>query len=66
MHPIVYTIPQAAEAAQTGRTKLYDEIKHGRLPIVKIGRKTLIRREALEDWLRQNEQLVGDPTVTFV
>lgn len=54
---LVYTIPQAAEAAQTGKTKLYAEIKAGRLPIVKVGRKTLIRHETLDKWLRESETL---------
>ena len=57
---LVYTIPQAAEATQTGKTKLYAEIKAGRLPIVKVGRKTLIRHETLDKWLRESETRHGD------
>lgn len=35
-----------------GRSKAYDEIKSGRLTGVKIGRRTLIRAEDAERWLR--------------
>lgn len=55
MQRLVHTIPQASEAAQTGRTKLYAEIAAGRLRVVKVGRKTLIRDEELRRWLAQCE-----------
>lgn len=55
MQRLVYTIPQAAEATQTGKTKLYAEIKAGRLRIAKVGRRTLIRHEELRRWLEQCE-----------
>ncbi|MGB6078510.1 MAG: helix-turn-helix domain-containing protein [Xanthobacteraceae bacterium] len=35
-----------------GRSKAYDEIKAGRLTGVKSGRRTLIREEDAEKWLR--------------
>ena len=54
---LVFTVPEALEASRIARTKLYEEIAAGRLPIVKIGRRTLIRREALEQWLRNAERV---------
>lgn len=50
-----HTVPQAAELANASRSKLYEEIKAGRLRILKLGRKTLITNEALGDWLRALE-----------
>lgn len=32
------------------RTKVYQEIKTGRLKIFKVGKTTLISKEAAEDW----------------
>lgn len=52
---LTHTVKQAAEAAQVGRTTIYAQIKAGRLPITKIGRRTLVRHEALERWLREAE-----------
>ena len=48
---LAYTIPQACEAANTSRSLLYEEIKAGRLRILKIGRKTLITDAALREWV---------------
>jgi len=62
MQRVVYTVPQFCETFQTGKTRTYEEIKAGRLPIVKIGRKTLIRHEAAVRWLEQCEQ---DSTPSF-
>jgi len=56
MQRTVYTIPQFCEEFNTGKTKVYQEIKEGRLPIVKIGRKTLIRHETGVRWLEQCER----------
>lgn len=33
-----------------GHTSLYNEIKEGRLPIKKVGRKTLISMAAIHEW----------------
>jgi excisionase family DNA binding protein len=38
-----------------GRTKLYEFIKEGRLPIVKVGAKTLVRIDALDALLKSLE-----------
>ncbi|MBE0591204.1 MAG: helix-turn-helix domain-containing protein [Gemmatimonadales bacterium] len=53
---VVYTVPQFCETFQTGKTRAYEEIKTGRLPIVKVGRKTLIRHDAAIRWLEQCER----------
>ncbi len=38
-----FTIPEFCAWARIGRTKVYELIAAGELPIVKIGKKTLIR-----------------------
>lgn len=55
MQPLAYTIADVAQIARTGRTKLYAEINAGRLRVVRIGRKTLIRDEELRRWLKAHE-----------
>jgi excisionase family DNA binding protein len=50
------TVDQTSERTNTSRGTLYKEIRAGRLRIVKLGRKTLILEEALQDWLRGLEQ----------
>lgn len=46
-----YSIPEAADALGIGKTKLYDLISNEGLPIVKIGKRTLINKRALAEWL---------------
>lgn len=59
---VVYTVPQFCETFQTGKTRTYEEIKAGRLPIIKVGRKTLIRHEAAVRWLKEREA-ESNPTI---
>jgi len=47
---IAYSIAEAVEATGVGRSKLYQEIRSGRLRIVKVGRRTLILLRSLEEW----------------
>lgn len=48
---VAYSIDAAAKASHTGRTKLYAEIKAGRLRAIKLGKRTLVTAEALSEWL---------------
>lgn len=48
-----YSIPAFCEATGTSRSKVYGEIKAGRLRATKFGARTLIRRQDAEAWLDQ-------------
>jgi excisionase family DNA binding protein len=48
---LAYSIEQAVFATDISRSLLYREIKAGRLIATKIGNRTLLTRQALEDWL---------------
>ena len=48
---LAYSIPEVCRTASIGRTRLYTEIKEGRLLAVKVGRRTLIRAEDMDAWL---------------
>ena len=45
------SIDQFSKKTNTGKTKLYQEIKEGRLKAVKLGAKTLIRDNDGDEWL---------------
>jgi excisionase family DNA binding protein len=53
------SVEQAARTAGLGRTLLYSLITSGELPSVKIGKRRLIRVEALARWLASQEQPGG-------
>ena len=55
--PIIqaYDIPTFCRVYSIGRTKLYQEIKAGRLQVKKIGRRTIIPAASAELWLQNLE-----------
>jgi excisionase family DNA binding protein len=53
-NPVLLTPTEVAELLRTSRKAIYTMIERARLPgIVRIGRRVLIREDALLDWLRQ-------------
>ena len=52
---LVYSIPDACEAADVNKDTIYKGIHSGKLRSLKIGRRRLIRVEALSKWLKDLE-----------
>ena len=52
---ISYSIDEAAEFTGIGRNTLRKLIEWKKLPVLKVGRKLLIRGDTLETFLRMNE-----------
>jgi len=48
-----------------GRTRVYQEIKMGRLSARKVGRRTLITIDDAEDWLRRLPVVKTNPVPTL-
>lgn len=49
--PLAYTIDEAVKITSISRSKLYIEIKSGRLQIREVGRRTIIPPQSLQEWL---------------
>lgn len=49
-----FSLAQIRKLVPVSRGTLANEISSGRLGIVKIGRRTLITRESLKNWLNSN------------
>lgn len=49
------TVQETAEFLGVSRDLIYNMVKTGELPAVRIGRRILFRNEALERWLRTQE-----------
>ena len=50
---LVYSVNEAAELLSIGRTMLYDLMREGRLPSLKVGHRRLIARADLERFVEQ-------------
>jgi excisionase family DNA binding protein len=51
---VLLTPSEVAELLRTTRKAIYSMVERGQLPgIVRIGRRVLVREDALLDWLRQ-------------
>lgn len=48
---LAFSIPEFCAAVGIGRSRAYEEIKAGRLRILKCGRRTLIAQDAVSAWL---------------
>lgn len=46
-----YDLKSFCEAFSIGRTKVYQEIREGKLKTLKVGRRTIITAQAADDWL---------------
>lgn len=67
--PDVLTVMEAAEVSRIGRTMMYRFIKNGQIKHLKIGKKILIPRVYLQEFLANHAekcyndiQMVGTPT----
>ena len=49
------TIEEAAEATGIGRNTMRKLVEWGKLPVLKVGRKTIIRKDALERFMEVNQ-----------
>lgn len=51
---LTYTVAEAAAAVGIDRTYMYDLISRGDIPSLQIGRRRLIAKVALEQWVADN------------
>ena len=52
--PVLLTPTEVADLLRTSRKAIYTMVERAQLPgIVRIGRRVLVREDALLDWLRQ-------------
>lgn len=49
---MAYSVAEACAVLGLGRTRLYEEIKSGRIPVKKIGKRTLIPVSGLVAFLQ--------------
>ena len=54
--PVLLTVAETAALLRTSRKAVYAMVERGQLPgVIRIGRRLLVRRDALVDWLDQKD-----------
>ena len=56
---LAYSIDETVKILPIGKTKLYEEIKKGRMKASKFGTRTLIPAEAIKAWLNALPSMEG-------
>jgi excisionase family DNA binding protein len=54
--PALLTVPEGARFLALGRSKLYELIAAGELPVVRIGRAVRLPRAGLEAWVARQAE----------
>ena len=52
MDQLLMRAEEVAQALKLGRSKVYEMMQSGELPVVRIGRSVRVARAALEEWVR--------------
>ena len=53
-----YTVDEAAKLLGIGRNLCYEKVKTGEIPVIRIGRRLLVPRRALEKLLEQGQAVI--------
>lgn len=56
MDRLTLTVPETASALGLGRNTVYDLIRAGRLPHLRVGRTIRVPQAALSEWITSNTQ----------
>jgi len=57
---LTLSVEEAAKLLGIGRNLCYDRVKTGEIPVIKIGRRLLVPRRALERLLEQGQIVTSD------
>ena len=61
--PLLISVEQAAALLSIGRGLCYQLVAENRLPHIRLGKRVLISRHALEQWVHQEVESVADGDV---
>ena len=57
MRKLTLTVVETAKILGIGRQLAYEKVKTGEIPVIKIGRRLLVPRRALEKLLEQGQAI---------
>ncbi|HZT06560.1 MAG TPA: helix-turn-helix domain-containing protein [Chloroflexota bacterium] len=57
--PMLLTVKDVEAELQLGRTRTYELVRSGELPVVRIGRVVRIPRDALRQWIDERASVIA-------
>ena len=54
-HPLVYAVPETAHLLGVSRAFAYELVRRGELPSLRLGRRVVVPRRAVEELLRRRQ-----------
>lgn len=60
METLVYTVSEAAELLGISKSYAYDLVKQKKLPVLEIGKRRVIPKRMLEEWILANTEFHMD------
>ncbi len=60
MEKLLLKVPEAAELVGLGRSKLYELMKAGEIPAIRIGRGVRIPANGLREWVARQTEAAAD------
>jgi excisionase family DNA binding protein len=54
METLVYTVRETAKMLNIGLNKAYELIEQKQIPVIRVGRKFIVPKQALEKWLSRS------------
>lgn len=60
MEKVVYTVDEVAELLGISRPTAYENVKIGKIPSIKIGRRVLVPKSSFDKWLADTKTAVTD------
>lgn len=58
---LTLSVEETAKLLGIGRNLCYDRVKTGEIPVIRVGRRLLVPRRALEKWLEEAKSLNPAP-----
>ncbi len=62
--PLLVTVPEAARLLRISRNLAYELVRQERIPFIRLGRRLLIPRRGLEEWVAREAGLPPPPPAT--
>ena len=62
MEKMVYTVKEMAQLLGISKSYAYELVKERKVPVLDLGKRKVIPKDRLDEWIRENTELSEVPT----